>query len=249
MEPETNITTVQFRIVPHIVLISLIAIALVLCLLSVGLRAHEWHLGVNNTHWAYRLSNMFSVNREGNIPSWFNASLLLTACLLSTTIARYQLAQQLPWRRYWVGLAILFLYLTLDEAGEIHEIFTIPLQEALDTKGHLNFAWVLVGIPFALMMGVIFLPFVLALPRHITILFLLAGGIYVGGAVGIESISANIWYENDGPTLTFSTVGAVEEFFEMTGVSLMIYGLLIYLSEHVNTIQLMIQSPQEEIIE
>lgn len=249
MTNESQSATVRFHIIPRQVLIVLVALALFFCLLSVGLRAYEWHLSVDNTHWVYRLSNIFSVNREGNIPTWFNASLLFGAFLITAIIARHKVTHQLEWRGYWSSLALLFLYLTLDEAGEIHEVFTVPLQEMLEADGYLYFAWIVVGIVFALVIGILFLPFVLALPRRTMMLFFLAGGIYVGGAVGIEAISANIWYENDGPTLTFSAVGAVEEFFEMTGVSIMIYALLKYLSEHVNRVELTIESPQIEAIE
>lgn len=222
----------SFRLPAKRIVLILWAIALLLCILSVAFTAYEWHLGVNNTYWIYQINDLFNVDQEGNIATWYNAMLWFMATVLTFVIAHFQLQQKNRWRFHWVGLAVLFFYLTLDEAAAIHEIFTIPLRESLSLGGYLDFAWVLVGIPFALIMMGIFARFVLALPKWTKRLFILAGLIFLGGAVGIEAISANEWYLHDGPTLLYSAINAFEEFFEMSGVIILIYALLRYAADH-----------------
>lgn len=208
------------------------ALAALLCILSVALKAYEWQLGVNNTYWVYQINDLFSVDQEGNIATWYNAMLWFIPAVLSLMIACFHLQQKDRWRFHWLGLALLFFYLTLDEAAAIHETFTVPLRETLSLGGYLYFAWLLVGIPFTLIVIAVFGQFVLALPGWTKLLFVLAGLIYVGGAVGIEAISANEWYLHDGPTLLYSVINAFEEFFEMSGLVILIYALLRYSADH-----------------
>jgi hypothetical protein len=233
--------TVSFQLPAKRIALILWAIALLLSILSVALKAYEWSLGVNNTYWVYQINDLLSVDQEGNIPAWYNAMLWFIATILSTIIAQFQFQQENQWRKYWAGLSLLFLYLTLDEASAIHELFTVPLREILNTGAYLYFAWLLVGIPFALLMIAIFGLFVLALPRQTKALFILAGLIFLIGAVGIEAISANEWYLHDGPTLLYSTINAFEEFFEMTGLVILIYGLLSYIASHIQEVNLRFQ--------
>jgi spermidine synthase len=89
----------------------------------------------------------------------------------------------------------------------------------------------IVGIPVALAIAVIYLRFVIELPAHIRRLFILAAISYIGGAVVIEAFSANMWFLNDGGSLPYMIVGSIEEFFEMMGVITLIYALLQYIRE------------------
>ena len=137
---------------------------------------------------------------------------------------------------------MIFTYLSIDEAAAVHEKFTIYFQENLNITGYLYFGWLLVGIPFALIVGLIYLKFLLHLPMQTRLHFIFAAGLYVGGAIAIESISSNLWYLNEGTSLKYSAVGTVEEFFEMSGIILFIYGLLTYISEYTAGIEVRIEA-------
>jgi hypothetical protein len=132
------------------------------------------------------------------------------------------------------------LYLSIDEAAALHEKLTIAFQEneSLNVHGYLYFAWVLVGIPFVLVMGLLYARFLFHLPAQTRRHFLLAGALYVGGALVIEAISANQWYLNEGTSLTYSAIGTVEEFCEMLGVIVFIYGLLTHIGSYVERVEL-----------
>jgi len=73
--------------------------------------------------------------------------------------------------------------------------------------------------------GVGFIPFLRRLPRPTAGLFILAGAIYVGGAVGMEIIGEPL----DSDTLTYNLLTAVEEGMEMCGVIVFMHALLRYM--------------------
>jgi hypothetical protein len=231
------------RVIHHVTyrrfVVALSLMACLLAILGIGFTAYEWSLGVNNTYWAYQASEIFSLTHEGNVPTWFSTLLLVSVAGLSVMIALCQTEA----RTGWWGLGGLFLYLSIDEAAALHETFTTPLREALNLGGYLYFGWVLVGVPFVLIMALLFLPFVWQLPRRTQITIVIAAMLYLIGALGIEVISANLWYQNDGTSLLYSAIGTVEEFCEMQGVIVLLYGLLHYIEEHIGSVQFVFYPP------
>lgn len=220
----------------HRLALTLAAIATFLAAQSIVLRILQYRIGVHNTYWLYQYGELMNVNREANVPTWFSASLLLMAALLLLTIT---LSLRAGGRAYiaWAGLTGIFTYISMDEAGAIHEKLTPILQEQLSLTGYFYFGWIVVGVVAVLVVGLLYLPFVWRLPANVRRWFILAGTLYVGGALVIESISANLWYLDGGTSLRFSAVGTVEEWFEMLGVITLIYGLLTYIHQELGTIR------------
>ena len=90
--------------------------------------------------------------------------------------------------------------------------------------------WVVAGALGALAAGVFFLPFLRALPARLAARFVLAGAVYVGSAVGLETVATQLGYHAaDG--YGWATLGlvALEEGGEMAGVALFIWALLDHL--------------------
>ena len=234
---KTTITIARKRLA-----LILIGIAALLCITSITLKFIEWELSTNSTYWYYQTVRLFNVNRETSIPTWYSTLLLLSSAVLLAITAYSAKMKKGRYIIHWWLLALIFTYLSIDEAAAIHEKFTIYFQENLNLTGHLYFGWLLVGIPFALIVGLIYLKFLLHLPMQTRLHFIFAATLYVGGAIAIESISSNLWYLNDGTSLEYSAVGTVEEFFEMSGVILFIYGLLTYISENTAGIEVRIKA-------
>lgn len=219
----------------------LAAIAVCLALLSiVGKYVEDAAGGEDAILILSNLVRLFNVNRELSIPAWFSAAMLLSC---AATLAVIALAKREDrYARHWVGLAIIFLYLSIDEASAIHEKFTEPLQIWLEPTGVLFFAWVIIGAPLVVIFALFYLRFLLHLPPHIRILVALAGVTYVGGAIIVEGISASQWYLDGGSSLFYSAIGTVEELFEMFGVILFLYALLAYVERVQVGVQLQPQS-------
>ena len=177
------------------------------------------------------LRQLFRLNAEGNISSWYATALLLGCALLLACIAGGTATARMPFARHWWGLAAIFVFLSLDEAISIHESFDGWAQTALGTRGLLLYAWAIPYALFALAVALAYLRLLLSLPRTIRLVFLLAGAVYVGGAVGFEPIQGYITtiQGRQGGVAHAATV-AVEEVLEMLGAVLFIYGLLTHLA-------------------
>ena len=91
-------------------------------------------------------------------------------------------------------MAAIFLYLSVDEAVSIHEQMTVPLRQGLDAHGIWFSTWV---IPALFLLVILFVLVFKSIWRISTVtrwLFILAGIVYVSGAVGMEMIGAK-YYE------------------------------------------------------
>lgn len=177
------------------------------------------------------LLDLFSVNAEETVPTWFSVAILLLAAVLLAVIALAKRAEKDPDARYWFGLAAIFLYLSIDEGAVIHEILADALHAAFNTSGYLTFAWQIVAVPLVMLVGLLYLRFVLRLPPRTRNLFILAGVLYVGGAVGVEAVSANQLSLDGDVSLPYLALGTVEELCEMWGVVVLIYALLYYIAQ------------------
>ena len=184
----------------------------------------------------FRRSSMFGVaaifdlSREASIPTGYSALLLLTSAVLLALIARIERSRDEGLWFYWAVLALGFVYLATDELVAIHEKFNRPLQDLLGVSRDVT-TWVIVGALGVLTAGVFFLPFVRALPARQASRFIVAGSIYVGSAVGLETIATQLGYHPRDNGYDWATLGMVtlEEGGEMVGVAVFIWALMNHL--------------------
>jgi hypothetical protein len=208
-------------------------VSLYLCVQSIAARAYEFSLPLNaSSAFIFNAVIFVNVNREANLPTWYSTLLLAASSGLIALIASVHRQKRNRFVRRWALLSIVFLYLSLDEAAALHEYLTDPLRELFNVTGYLHFAWVLVGIPFALVIVVLYWQFVWALPKATRNRLILAAVVYLGGALVIEIISANQYAVDEGRSLLYSAIGTLEEFCEMAGVNIFIYALLRYLEDY-----------------
>lgn len=191
----------------------------------------------------FGFARMFNLNEEHNLPTVYSALLLLgCAALLAviTTDARRTRSRD---ARYWSGLAAGFAFMALDEAVTIHELLNAPLRAMLGASGPLYFAWV---VPYGLLaaaVGLLYARFLLRLPRAIAVRFVVAGLIFVGGAVGVELLQGLMYgsYGHDYRSAPMELAYLVEETMEMFGVAYFIHALLLQLQLQRRSLRLAIE--------
>ena len=184
------------------------------------------------------LAPVFNIDKEQNIPTLYSWSALLFCAMLLAAIAQAKKAVRDRHVNYWRVLAVIFAYLSIDEALSLHEKFIEPLRTSLNTGGVLYYAWVIPGAIFAIAVFLGFLKFINALPTKTKRLFLTAGAVFVGGALGMELVSGA--YADLYTTENFVTaiLTSIEEFMEMIGIVIFIYALLSYISLELQGINL-----------
>lgn len=190
-----------------------------------GLGAEVVHQLVPAKRWA--VLPFFSLSCEGNFPTWY-AALLLAGCGLTLLLIAAGARQSgAAYSRHWGLLGAIFLYMSVDEAVELHE----QLGELVELHGVLYFSWVVPAAVLVLLLGVAYLRFLLHLPARTRWRFVLAGALYVGGALGLE-LPLGFWAERAGrDNLVYGLIDWVEETLELVGASLFLCSLLGYLGE------------------
>jgi hypothetical protein len=168
---------------------------------------------------------MFSLSYEQNVPTWYSSALLLVCASLLAVIAVGARQKKAGYVRHWWLLAAAFLYISLDETACIHE----EASRWFNLGGVLYFGWVIPAGILVLVLGVSYLRFLGHLPRRTRVQFIVAGLIYVSGALLLE-LPLGYWTEREGSdNFVYAAIDWVEESLEMLGVSLFLLSLLSHL--------------------
>jgi hypothetical protein len=184
------------------------------------------------------LGSAFNLDGENNIPAWFSTISLFLCALILVAIGAVCWKQNGGHRWYWIGLSVVFLGLSLDEAASIHEWLVLPLRRRLDLGGYFYYAWVIPGGLFTLAVGLAFLRFVIGLPRVTRTRFFVAGIIYCSGALGMELIGGKYASAHGMRNWTYILIASLEESLEMLGTILFLQALLVYWREYVGEVRL-----------
>jgi hypothetical protein len=174
-------------------------------------------------------SYLFDLVGENNIPAIFSFALLLVTAILLYYIGQAILDKKK--KKYWKGLSIIFVFLALDEILEIHEKVDsyIRLNHFNDVLNISEYVWVIPYSLLVLIVGLLYLKFVLQLPPKIRNLFFITGSLYVFAAIGIDSIQGFIQM-HELNHFYYWLLTTIEEPIEMCSIILFIYALLNYIS-------------------
>lgn len=201
---------------------ALLAIVLGLSGASLGVELSSYVTERDPLEWFYPL---LSLSVEGNIPTWY-ASMLLLACGVALTLHAISARRaSAPTRTRWGLLALAFFYISMDEVVGVHE----AASWWFDTSGWLYFGWVIPASVIVLVFGLYQVGLLRALPVRTRRQFMIAGALYVGGALVME-LPLGRWAEGHGSdNLGYALIDLVEESLELLGASLFLAALVEHL--------------------
>ncbi len=183
-----------FRLViVTVVLLNAMSLGLRLAALAAGVGA-----SMDNQPDFAGFVGLLNVDAESNIPTWASAALLLMSALALWGVSVSARAAGDPWQRHWAVLALAACYLSVDESVSLHERAGNFVAMVIDDR-LLVFGWVLLGGPLVAVFGFTYLRFLRALPRGTRHLMVLAGVLYVGGALGMEIVGWSVHYSGGVP--------------------------------------------------
>lgn len=200
------------------------------CLLSGQLACVVWSFVLQRGHLPFGF-RYFSFDTELSLPTWFSV-LLLAACAGTLGgIARDAHLSGARFERHWWVLAAGFAYLSVDEFAQMHESLIPRVQQALGASDLFYYGWTFVAVPVLVVVAVAFMGFLRHLPPRTRRRFIIAGSLYVGGAVLLEALGG--WYRSTivWPDLAWGLLVTLEELMEMSGTALFFVALLAYVSE------------------
>lgn len=175
---------------------------------------------------------LFNVDRELNFPTWYSALSIAFCSVLLKIIAIGKKQQSDRYTKEWQLLSLIFLLLAIDEVLSIHEILIIPeVSEALNLPWFLHSMWVIPGTVFVIW----FIRRYTRFTRHLSYQsrkhFFSSAFFYIGGALIMEMVGSYVAEAQGQQNLIYALIATAEEAMEMTGIVIFIYGLLYYLRE------------------
>jgi hypothetical protein len=195
-------------------------------LLATGGLCAELCKAIFGRSFAEDLVYFFGLSYEQNLPTWYSASLLLLCAVQLLLISQSDTQSASPYRWHWRVLSAAFLYISLDETVTLHE----DLSQFFDFGGVLYFGWVIPASIVVLIMGLAYLPFLWHLPSRARRQFVVAGIVFVGGALGVELL-LGYWTDLAGSkNLVYGLIDLLEESLEILGVTLFFCALLEYVA-------------------
>lgn len=172
---------------------------------------------------------VFNLSGEKNVPATFSAAQLFLVGIVFLSFACQPKNLNSPPPFFISILGLGFIYLSFDEFFSIHEAITVALKEVEMMprfKGN-HGIWV---APY-LMIGLVF--FVLSFGQFLklwknyrreTIVMASGLALFLLGAVVMEVIGYQYLMDESSPKYLYKLEVAAEEFLEMLGISIVLYG-------------------------
>jgi hypothetical protein len=187
------------------------------------------------------LLGFFDMGSEANLPTFVSGALLMLAAVLLVMVAKSQRHASRRQHLAWWGLAIGFCLLSVDEVAQVHEgLVGRVVEEMALFQSWPSYAWYLPYLPLLIILAILYLPFLSRLPRPTMTRFVVAGAVFLGGAIGIE-FAEGLVSNSVGESANFGVLALsrlVEETAEMTGVVLFIRALLLFLADRGTPMQI-----------
>ncbi|WP_290871655.1 hypothetical protein [Aquabacterium sp.] len=183
----------------------------------------------------FGLVPLFNFNDERNIPTLYSSVALLLAGGLLMLITHLSRQRGEP-HRAWLGLALIFVFLSIDEMTGLHERATEPMRLLMHSsrgflEGSLGLrAWV---VPYAVLLmafGLTYLRFLFRLPAQTRWHFMGSGLVYVTGTIGFEVIGSEWVLQHGEDNVPYALLYTCEETLEMLGIAWFVHALLTYLA-------------------
>lgn len=181
----------------------------------------------------FGLVDFFYLDAEANLPTLFQVLHLLLAAMLLSLLGVQEQSAGHPQARYWFILAAGFVLMAIDEGAMLHD--RLPLHRFVDNPEEWTSLWVFPGFLIVLAAAYYFRHFVTRMPLKDGLQIVAAGALFIGGAIGVETIIAAVFDTADPDwKLSFDYILMVhgEELLEMCGILIFNRFLLYRLAGH-----------------
>ena len=169
----------------------------------------------------------FNMDREFNIPTLFSSAIMLACAYTLNEIKK--VSEKLP-SKDWGLLSKIFIFLSIDELIQIHEIFIVPdLRPYLPPA--LGSTWVIPYTVLVIYFGWRFSKFLRSLRKQTRQKFLQSAAIFLTGAIGMEMVgsyllvSETIGYNS----FWYGSITGLEELLEVLGLIMFLITIANYL--------------------
>ena len=208
------------------IIVSLVVAWLTLWLANAIQDITIWLTGTSAKIW------VLDLDFEESFYTWFSTVMLSAAAFMCFFLSLKDHGQTKNVKTQWRILGSLFFLLSADEMLSFHERISGMLSTSFTTSGMFEFAWVIPALVIIPIFFFLFLPFIRHLHTHVSYTIIIAGSIFVFGAVGMEMIAGIFISENNSQDDVFTSpmyrfLVNIEEGLEVLGVIVFIKALLM----------------------
>lgn len=170
-----------------------------------------------------------ALDKENCLAPYYSSVLMIIAALLMTIMG--QSSDNKRRQIQWYVLAFVFVLMSVDESASFHEVMISPLRPLFSFSSYLHYAWIVPGSIFVLLFGLAYIPFVFAMKPQMRNRIILAGGLFVTGALGMEAVGGH-FFSAGGPSNPYYIMSfLIEETLEIVGLTILATTLLKYLPQ------------------
>lgn len=220
---------------PKSIFRTLLVIVIALTIANIVVNIINLNFFIDNGIWSGNkyikiLINLFDFDTEAkNLPTFYSAVALLLCSMILWIISIFHKANK---EKYipWLGLALIFCFLSLDEILALHEHLVLITKNLFNLSGFGEAYWI---IPYGIALiffTIVYSKFLLSLPRNIIKLMVISAFVFISGSIGFDLLQ-QIQFELHGRSnWPHALLYTCEEFLEMFGVIIFIYALTSYKS-------------------
>lgn len=204
-------------------LMTLLAVSVAITTASAVTTAVIMNLDGEPNRWLGTFFQLIHIGRELSVSTWFASALWLLLAVIAFTAGVLADSK----RGYWFAFGAIAAIASMDETATLHEKFYLAgsALTAYLPFDFFSYRWVIVGVIIAIVVAVSLLPFVLSLPRPVTIGIIVGGAIFLAGAIGLETLGGHAAAQYGDTSWQLHALMHVEEFFEYIGVAIAVYAL------------------------
>lgn len=208
------------------IIVSLVVAWLTLWLANAIQDITIWLTGTSAKIW------VLDLDFEESFYTWFSTVMLSAAAFMCFFLSLKDHGQTKNVKTQWRILGSLFFLLSADEMLSFHERISGMLSTSFTTSGMFEFAWVIPALIIIPIFFFLFFPFIRHLHTYVSYTIIIAGAIFVFGAVGMEMIAGIFISENNSQDDVFTSpmyrfLVNIEEGLEVLGVIVFIKALLM----------------------
>jgi hypothetical protein len=174
----------------------------------------------------YTLTRFFDGDYKVNFPTAAKTTLLLAIVVLMLGCWVASRTSGQPAARGWLLLAAATGFAFVDESTYLHQSLADVLHDYFDLHGVLRFAWTIVYIPAAVVVGFFLLRNLRDLRSEVRRRLLPGGMIYVLGALAFEPFKSHVSESRGLDSLSFKLLAATSDSLQLVGLTLLFSAVL-----------------------